>query len=50
MMATIEVGCNMGKCQGMIRYNLKFIETRIELYRLSKIYFKSENKFQTITP
>ena len=35
MMATIEVGCNMGKCQGMIRHHLKFIETRIECFKMS---------------
>ena len=27
-MATIEVGCNLGKCQGMVRHHLKIIETR----------------------
>ena len=31
MMATIEVGCNLGKCQGIIRHYLKIIETRIML-------------------
>ena len=32
MMATIEVGCNLGKCQGIVRHYLKIIETRIKYF------------------